>query len=366
MHLDLDATDRKVVLFGTGAGSRRVIARYAVAGARVTAVLTGPGRVGTSGPSVRVTTTPLPEDRPGLLRVIGPAWLVVLVDPEDRLAARVRTLCDQLKIMIVTESAADPTGSVTLVGGGPGSTGLLTVDAVDALRDADVVFYDRLAPVDRLATLAPTAELVDVGKSPYHHKISQAGIERQVVERALAGESVVRLKGGDPFVFGRGGEEVVACARAGVPVRVVPGVSSAVAVPAAAGIPVTHRGVSRSYTVISGHVPATDDELAALAALGGTVVILMGMATLEQTVAGLVRVGMPPTTPAAVIERGFSLSERRVVGTLDTVTGLVRRHAIGSPAIVVIGAVVALGGVDAGDAELADLQLVSDRPDGWT
>ncbi|WP_431219975.1 uroporphyrinogen-III C-methyltransferase [Leifsonia xyli] len=171
-------------------------------------------------------------------------------------------------------------GTVTLVGGGPGDPDLLTVAAVRALEAADVVLYDRLAPHDTLAGLAPRAELIDVGKRPGHHPIPQEEIERLLVAHALAGSAVVRLKGGDPFVFGRGGEETEACRRAGVPVRVVPGVTSAIAVPAAAGIPVTHRNISRLFTVVSGHAPLSPAELEHLAGLGGTIVILMGVTNL--------------------------------------------------------------------------------------
>ncbi|BDZ56164.1 hypothetical protein GCM10025870_32370 [Agromyces marinus] len=147
-------------------------------------------------------------------------------------------------------------GRVTLVGGGPGDADLLTIAAVRALATADVVLYDRLAPHEALADLAPGADLVDVGKRPGHHALPQSGIEALLVEHARAGRHAVRLKGGDPYVLGRGGEEVLACRRAGVPVAVVPGITSAIAVPAAAGIPLTHRGVSHLFTVVSGHAPS--------------------------------------------------------------------------------------------------------------
>ena len=228
-----------------------------------------------------------------------------------------------------------------LVGGGPGTTRLLTLEACEALLDADVVFYDRLAPTADLARLAPGAELIDVGKLPYHHPTSQARIQELIIERARQGQTVVRLKGGDPFVFGRGGEEILACRAAGVDVRVVPGVTSAVAVPAAAGIPVTHRGASRAFTVLSGHLPPSTAELEALAGLGGTLVILMGMASLTQTVTGLVAAGLSADTPAAVVERGFSDSQRTTPGRLGDLPALVGRIGVTSPAVVVIGEVAA-------------------------
>jgi uroporphyrin-III C-methyltransferase len=242
-------------------------------------------------------------------------------------------------------------GTVTLVGGGPGDPELLTIAAVRALETADVVLYDRLAPHETLAALAPRAELIDVGKRPGHHPIPQQEIERLLVEHALAGSAVVRLKGGDPFVFGRGGEEVEACRRAGVPVRVVPGVTSAISVPAAAGIPVTHRSTSRLFTVVSGHAPLSPGELEHLAGLGGTIVILMGVTNLPSITAGLARFGMDPHMPAAVVEQGYSARQRTTFGELSTILTEAVRAGVGSPAVIVIGEVVGLA--RAGDADAA-------------
>ena len=219
---------------------------------------------------------------------------------------RVRELAGHLHVLMIDEEPAPSSGQVTLVGGGPGRTSLLTLEACAALRQADVVFFDRLAPTEDLDELAAGAELVDVGKTPYHHPVSQSAISEELVTRARRGQSVVRLKGGDPFVFGRGGEEMLACVEAGVPVRIVPGISSALSVPGACGIPVTHREVSRSFTVISGHTPPEPHELEALVRLGGTIVVLMGIGSLPQTMAGLSRAGLAADTPAAVVERGFS------------------------------------------------------------
>ena len=195
---------------------------------------------------------------------------------------------------------------------------------------------------DCLAELAPGVELINVGKSPYHHPIPQRSIEHLMITRAEHGDSIVRLKGGDPFVFGRGGEEMHACIAAGVPVHVVPGVSSSVAVPAAAGIPVTHRNVSKSFTVISGHAAPEPRELEGLVRLGGTIVILMGISNLTQIVVGLCRAGLDPATPAAVIERGFSDSQRSVMRPVGQLPAEVRRLDISSPAVVVIGEVVSV------------------------
>jgi uroporphyrin-III C-methyltransferase len=239
------------------------------------------------------------------------------------------------------------TGTVAIVGGGPGDEELLTLAAVRELERADVVLYDRLAPHENLHRLAPHALLVDVGKRPHHHPVTQTEIEQLMVDHALAGRRVVRLKGGDPFVFGRGGEELLACRRAGVPARVVPGVSSALAVPASAGIPLTHRGVSHAFTVISGHAPLTESEFEHLAGLGGTIVVLMGISNLPSITAGLRRHGMRADTPLAAIERGFSPSSRTTVSSLADI--LHDSHAVGiaSPAVLVIGEVVAVA--QAGD-----------------
>ena len=291
---------------------------------------------------------------------------MVLVGCPGPVRSQVRRLADGAGRWVVEETPASPSGGVTLVGGGPGRTGLLTVEACAALREADVVFFDRLAPTDELARLAPAADLVDVGKNPYRHPVTQRSIEALMVSRARAGDQVVRLKGGDPFVFGRGGEEVQACLAAGIGVRVVPGVSSALAVPASAGIPVTHRGVSRSFTVISGHVPPSRDEYEALAQLGGTIVILMGVANLEQIVAGLRRAGLSPEVPAAVIERGFSDSQRSTFTTVRRLADDARRLDVGSPAVVVIGDVVAVAPprsrARSGRRWRCRLDLTEDRP----
>ena len=245
------------------------------------------------------------------------------------------------------------TGSVTLVGGGPGDEKLLTVAAVDALRDADVVLYDRLAPHGRLADLAPNATLINVGKTPGHHPVGQADIEALLVEHALNGCRVVRLKGGDPYVFGRGAEEVAACRSAGVPVSVIPGVTSAISVPAAAGIPVTARGVTHMFTVVSGHAPLSDDEHRHLAGLGSTIVVLMGVATLPTLTQGLIRHGLSPELPLAIIERGYTATQRTTLATLGSALSVASQAAIRSPAVLVIGEVVRFA--EDGDAAAARL-----------
>ncbi len=366
MQLELDLHDRKVVVIGSTADAHRVLRRYLVAGARVTAVVEGPVPLPPERlPGVRYSVCPESDDVRDWMNLLGPSWLVVLVGTGQDTAKHVSELCSHLRVPVVTETAAVGHGVVTLVGGGPGATGLLTVEACQALREADVVFFDRLAPTAELARLAPTADLVDVGKRPHHHPVSQDEIQTQLVARARNGESVVRLKGGDPFVFGRGGEEVQACVRAGVEVRVVPGISSALSVPAVVGVPLTHRGVSRAFTVVSGHDPLSSSELSALAELGGTLVILMGINNLPQITAGLLRAGLAPATPAAVIERGFSETQRTTAATVSTLAAECRRVEVQSPAVVVIGEVVrVLGHERAGWEGLDLLAAVSLRDPG--
>lgn len=230
-------------------------------------------------------------------------------------------------------------GHVALVGGGPGDPGLISVRGRRLLAEADVVLVDRLAPRALLDELDPAVVVVDVGKTSGHHPMPQEQINRLLVEHARAGRRVVRLKGGDPFVLGRGGEEALACVAAGVAVEVVPGVTSAVAVPAAAGIPVTHRGRSRQVTVVSGHEGL---DWASLAALEGTLVLLMGVGGLAAAAAELVAHGKPADTPVAIVESGCSPAQRTTVGTLATIAAQARQRDVRPPAVVVVGSVVDL------------------------
>jgi uroporphyrin-III C-methyltransferase/precorrin-2 dehydrogenase/sirohydrochlorin ferrochelatase len=231
------------------------------------------------------------------------------------------------------------TGSVALVGGGPGDPGLLTTRGRRLLAEADIVLVDRLAPRALLDELDPSVVVIDVGKTAGHHPLPQDEINRLLVDHARDGRRVVRLKGGDPFLLGRGGEEALACLAAGVPVEVVPGVTSAFAVPAAAGIPVTHRGLARQVTVASGHEGL---DWASLARLEGTLVLLMGVSTLGAATAALLRHGLPAGTPAAVVESGFTDRQRTTTGTLATIADLARERDVQPPAVVVIGDVVDL------------------------
>lgn len=236
-------------------------------------------------------------------------------------------------------------GTVTLVGGGPGDIDLLTLGALKALRAADVVLHDRLAPEAALDECRDDCLLVPVGKVPRGKCTPQEEINRLLVEHARAGRVVVRLKGGDPFVFGRGGEEWQACVEAGVSVQVIPGVTSSVAAPALAGIPVTHRAVSRGFTVVSGHVPPgdprSDVNWSALARTNTTIVILMGVKYLPEITAELRGAGLPDDVPAAVVEDAASQRMRVVHATLASVADEAVAADVRPPAITVIGPVAA-------------------------
>ncbi|MDW5562483.1 MAG: uroporphyrinogen-III C-methyltransferase [Methanomassiliicoccus sp.] len=240
-------------------------------------------------------------------------------------------------------------GEVYLVGAGPGDLGLITVRGMDLVRSADVIVYDQLANPDLLSQARPGAKLIDVGKQGGHHKVKQEGINRIIVEEAQQGRRVIRLKGGDPFMFGRGGEEAEELRKAGVAVHVVPGVTSAIAAPAMAGIPVTHRDHAPLVTFVTGHErddrPDERINWAALARTGGTIVILMGMANLDQNMARLVAEGMDPSTPVAVVHRGSTPSQKVVLSNLESIAEECRRQDIGAPAVVVVGGVANLGEV---------------------
>lgn len=239
-------------------------------------------------------------------------------------------------------------GTVYLVGAGPGDPGLITVKGLNLLRRADVVLYDRLIPMALLDEVRIDAERIDVGKPPHKRRIEQAEINALMIDRAQKGQMVVRLKGGDPFVFGRGGEEGLACAAAGVPFEVVPGVTSAIAVPAYAGVPVTHRLVASAFTVFTGHEdPAKaessiDYEALAAAAHLGTLVLLMGVSHLPQILEKLIAAGVDSGTPALCIEWGTTHQQRVVEGTLATLADEVVKAGLNPPALTVVGKVVEL------------------------
>lgn len=233
---------------------------------------------------------------------------------------------------------------VALVGGGPGDPDLITVRGRRLLAEADVVIADRLGPRDLLDELPPHVEVIDAAKIPYGRFMAQEAINNALIEHARQGKSVVRLKGGDPFVFGRGMEEAQALAEAGIACTVVPGISSSISVPGAVGIPVTHRGVAHEFTVVSGHVAPDDPrslvDWASLAKLRGTLVILMGVDKIGKIAEALVAHGKDPDTPLALVQEGTTSAQRRVDATLATVAETVRVEEVRPPAVIVIGDVV--------------------------
>ena len=240
------------------------------------------------------------------------------------------------------------TPGVALVGGGPGDPDLITVRGRRLLAEADVVIADRLAPRELLAELGPQVEVIDASKIPYGRFMAQEAINTALIDHAKAGKFVVRLKGGDPYVFGRGMEELLAVTEAGIPVTVVPGISSSISVPAAAGIPVTHRGVTHEFTVISGHVAPEDPRSLvnwdAAANMRGTLVLLMAVERIAAIAAALIAGGRSPQTRVAVVQEGTTANQRRVDATLATVAEVVAAEQIRPPAVVVVGDVVGLAG----------------------
>jgi uroporphyrin-III C-methyltransferase/precorrin-2 dehydrogenase/sirohydrochlorin ferrochelatase len=291
--------------------------------------------------------TPASFDYEGLL--VG-----VLAGGEHRRSAAVRSAIrdaiQQGRIApdIVASTASDVVpGGVALVGGGPGDPELITVRGRRLLAHADVVVADRLAPPELLAELAPDVEIIDAAKIPYGRAMAQEAINEVLIDRARAGQFVVRLKGGDPFVFARGYEEVLACVEAGIPVTVVPGVTSAIAVPAMAGVPITHRGVNHEFVVVSGHLsPDHPESLVnwnALAKLSGTLVLLMAVERIGLFAKILIEGGRPAQTAVLVVQHGTTAAERVVRATLANVPDIIRAEGIKPPAIIVIGPVAEFG-----------------------
>ena len=266
----------------------------------------------------------------------------ILAGGDHRRSAAVRTaVVEGLQSGLLADTAEPAAPGVALVGGGPGDPDLITVRGRRLLARADVVVADRLAPPELLAELGPDVEVIDAAKIPYGRAMAQEAINAALIDNAKAGKFVVRLKGGDPYVFGRGYEELEACAAAGVPVTVVPGITSAISVPSAAGIPVTHRGVTHEFVVVSGHVaPGHPDSLvdwSALAKLRGTIVLLMAVERIELFAAALIEGGRPASTPVIVIQEGTLRTQREVRADLATVAQRVKDEEIKPPAIVVVG-----------------------------
>jgi uroporphyrin-III C-methyltransferase/precorrin-2 dehydrogenase/sirohydrochlorin ferrochelatase len=274
----------------------------------------------------------------------------VLAGGAHRRSAAIRTAVrEALQSGVITDEVPEGHhGAVALVGGGPGDPELITVRGRRLLAQADVVVADRLAPPELLAELGPQVEVIDASKIPYGRAMAQDAINDVLIDRAKSGKFVVRLKGGDPFVFARGYEEVLACADAGIPVSVVPGVTSAIAVPALAGVPVTHRGVTHEFVVVSGHVaPDHPESLVnwnALAALSGTIVLLMAVERIELFAKVLQEGGRAAETPVLVVQHGTTAAQRTLRTTLADAPEHIRAEGIRPPAIIVIGAVAAFAG----------------------
>ena len=273
----------------------------------------------------------------------------VLASGEHRRSAAIRSaIHEALQTGVIASSAevgvpGAQYAGVALVGGGPGDPELITVRGRRMLAQADVVVADRLAPQELIAELAPHVEVIDAAKIPYGRFMAQDAINAVLIDRAKAGKFVVRLKGGDPYVFARGHEELLACAEAGIPVTVVPGVTSAIAVPAAAGVPVTHRGITHEFVVVSGHLaPGHPESLVnwdALAALSGTIVLLMAVERIELFATVLMEGGRPAETPVLVVQHGTTAAQRTLRTTLADAPEHIRADGIRPPAIIVIGAV---------------------------
>jgi len=233
-------------------------------------------------------------------------------------------------------------GKVYIVGAGPGDPELLTLKALRAIEEADVILYDELIGDLKDLIKKSKAELIDVGKRAGRHKKKQEEINELMVKLAKEGKVVVRLKGGDPFVFGRGGEEAEFLAEHGIPFEVVPGITSAIAVPACAGIPVTHRAFDPAVVFITGREARERLNWEALAKLNATIVILMGVSTLKRNVERLLKYGKDPNTPVAIIERGCTSKQRVVTAPLKEIVDVAKREGVKAPAIIVIGDVVRL------------------------
>jgi uroporphyrin-III C-methyltransferase len=250
-------------------------------------------------------------------------------------------------------------GVVWLVGAGPGDPELMTLKGARLLSEADVVIHDRLIPFEVLDWCREDAIRIDVGKYPEHHRVTQEEINDLLVHHAVRGKTVVRLKGGDPFVFGRGFEELEVCRNQGIACFIVPGVSSSISAPASAGIPVTSRGVARSFAVVTGQTDPRLGEYSfdfkSLASMD-TVVLLMARKNLADITAGLIKAGLDPATPAASIENATCSNQRVAAGTVSTIAEVVKTTGIDNPVVTVIGAVAA--NVDASLVEQPEVQMV--------
>ncbi|MEU9111686.1 uroporphyrinogen-III C-methyltransferase [Streptomyces sp. NPDC048483] len=341
---ELDLAGRRVVVFGGEATVLRHLARLLGTGAEITVV----------APAVCPAIEAMAKAgrlrwhaRSWQLNDLAYAWYAIASTRGDdaaiaEAAEKQRVFCTRTATEAIRTPAPDHPGpGVALIGAGPGDPDLITVRGRDLLRAADTVLVDRLAPLELLADLRPEVEIIDAAKLPYSRTTAQEQLNELLVDRARAGQFVVRLKGGDPYVFGCGFEEVTACAEAGVPVTVVPGVSSALAAPALAGIPVTYRGMTQEVTIVSGHlVPDQERSLVDWSALGqrkGTLVILMGVTHVARTTELLMRAGRDATTPALVVQDAATRFQRVLTSTLADLAEDCRTHDVTPPAVFVIG-----------------------------
>lgn len=235
-------------------------------------------------------------------------------------------------------------GKVLLVGAGPGDASLITVKGLIAIREAQVIVHDRLVNLDLIAQASPNCQIINVGKKPNNHPVPQENINQILIDHALMGKNVVRLKGGDPYVFGRGGEEAESLALCGIPFEIIPGISSAIGGLACAGIPVTHRDYASSFHVVTGHMCQGNEpqNWQLLAQLEGTLIVLMGMTRQEEICQLLIEAGKSPDTPAAAVMYASQQKQQMAKGTLTTLKDEIQRKKLHAPALLVIGHVVNL------------------------
>ena len=350
LRIDLPVRGRPVAVVGGGVAALGRIAALRAARADVTVFATEPVASVSDFADRDLITLHQREIDDDDLRA---AWLVFAAtgdaDADSALVERA-TVAGRFCLTGSGRAATEPEnarlklgGRVVLVGGGPGDPGLLTLTGMRAIQEADVVIADRLAPLAVLQYVRPGAEIIDVAKIPRGEFTSQEEINRLLIAHAKAGKSVVRLKGGDNFVFGRGGEEWQACAAAGIEVQLVPGVSSALAGPALAGIPVTHRTLNQGFTVVTGHVPPDDPRSTldwnALAHTGTALIVMMGVANLGAISAKLIASGMDPETPAATVADAGHPGQRTVKARLVHIADATNDAGLTPPAVTVIGSV---------------------------
>ena len=350
LRVDLPVAGREVLVVGGGVAALGRIAALRAAGAEVIVFAENPVA---SVADLAARDLIRLHERPATDADLAAAWLIFAATGNVDSDAGITARADRMGRFCLTgtglqssEPVGDrlkPGGRVVLVGGGPGDPGLVTLTGLLAIQEADVVIADRLAPLAILEHVKPGTEIIDVAKIPRGEYTPQAEINRLLIAHARAGKSVVRLKGGDNFVFGRGGEEWQACASAGIEVQLVPGLSSALAAPALAGIPVTHRSLNQGFTVVTGHVPPGDPrsmlDWAALARTGTALIILMGVANLAAISTVLVQAGMDPATPAATISDAGHPGQRSVRASVAQIAAATTTAGLGAPAVTVIGSV---------------------------